>query len=177
MSPGPRIQKLHIKEFSRKKADTQGLWKGFDVKLLEGDNNWPAVMKALDEVGYHGWAMTEQPGGDTPEGLRDLADRFTKILCLLSHYEAQPEEGNVVSRRDGQDPAGEVPGRKAAGFDGIEPPSHLDQEEVLRARDATGLGIPDVSCGNPSRGLTDPDASKRAEAVEGLKQALRDAKR
>ena len=66
---------------------------------------------------------------------------------------------------------------KAAGFDGIEPPSHLDQEEVLRARDETGLAIPDVSCGQHSRGLSDPDAAKRAEAVEGIKQALRDAKR
>ena len=66
---------------------------------------------------------------------------------------------------------------KAAGYDGIEPPSHLDQEEILRARDATGLAIPSVSCGKQSRGLSDPDASKRAEAVEGIKQALRDAKR
>ena len=66
---------------------------------------------------------------------------------------------------------------KAAGFDGIEPPSHLDQDEVLRARDATGLAIPSVSCGKHSRGLSDPDAAKRAEAVEGVKQALRDAKR
>jgi len=24
---------------------------------------------------------------------------------------------------------------KAAGFDGVEPPSHLNQEEILRARD------------------------------------------
>jgi L-ribulose-5-phosphate 3-epimerase len=66
---------------------------------------------------------------------------------------------------------------KAAGFDGIEPPSHLDQEEVLRARDATGVAIPSVSCGQHSRGLSDPDAAKCAEAVEGIKQALRDAKR
>jgi len=66
---------------------------------------------------------------------------------------------------------------KAAGFDGIEPPSHLDEEEVLRARDATGLTIPSVSCGQHSRELSDPDAAKRAEAVEGVKQALRDAKR
>jgi L-ribulose-5-phosphate 3-epimerase len=51
---GKRIQKLHIKEFSRKKRDSLGLWKGFDVPLLEGDDNWPAVMKALDEVGYKG---------------------------------------------------------------------------------------------------------------------------
>jgi len=79
---GTRIQKLHIKEFSRKKRDNEGLWKGFDVKLLEGDNDWPAVMKAVDQVGYHGWAMTEQGGGDTPEGLRDLADRLHKILAI-----------------------------------------------------------------------------------------------
>jgi L-ribulose-5-phosphate 3-epimerase len=79
---GSRIQKLHIKEFSRKKRDNEGLWKGFDVKLLEGDNDWPAVMKAVDQVGYHGWAMTEQGGGDTPEGLKDLADRLRKILAI-----------------------------------------------------------------------------------------------
>ncbi len=77
---GKRIQKLHIKEFSRKKQDKEGLWKGFDVPLLEGDNDWPAVMRAIDEVGYAGWAMTEQPGGDTPAGLRDLNQRLTRIL-------------------------------------------------------------------------------------------------
>jgi hexulose-6-phosphate isomerase len=78
---GPRIQKLHIKEFSRTKRDKEGLWKGFDVKLLEGDNNWPAVMQAVDDIGYHNWAITEQGGGDSPEGLKDLADRLTRILA------------------------------------------------------------------------------------------------
>ena len=78
---GPRIQKLHIKEFSRKKRDAEGLWKGFDVPLLEGDNDWPAVMKAVDDIGYHNWAITEQGGGDSPDGLKDLADRLGKILA------------------------------------------------------------------------------------------------
>ncbi len=78
---GQRIQKLHIKEYSRKKRDNEGLWKGFDVKLLEGDDDWPAVMKAVDDVGYHGWAITEQPGGNTPEGLRDLVVRLSKIIA------------------------------------------------------------------------------------------------
>src|SRR5438309_1257295 len=45
---GKRIQKLHIKEFSRKKRDAEGLWKGFQVDYLEGDNDWPDVMKAID---------------------------------------------------------------------------------------------------------------------------------
>jgi len=78
---GKRIQKLHIKEFSRSKRDKEGLWKGFNVAFLEGDNNWPAVMKALDEVGYQGWGIAEQPGGDTPEGLKELSDRMTKIYA------------------------------------------------------------------------------------------------
>jgi len=78
---GRRIQKLHIKEFSRKRRDQEGLWKGFDVALMEGDNDWPAVMKAVDEIGYTGWAITEQSGGNTPEGLKDLAQRLGKILA------------------------------------------------------------------------------------------------
>jgi len=78
---GLRIQKLHIKEFSRKKRDNEGLWKGFDVPLMEGDNDWPAVMKAIDDIGYHGWAITEQGGGDSPEGLKDLRQRLEKILA------------------------------------------------------------------------------------------------
>src|SRR5438874_1297210 len=35
---------------------------------------------------------------------------------------------------------------KEAGFEGLEPNSHMDQEEVLRARDATGLVLPSVCC-------------------------------
>jgi hexulose-6-phosphate isomerase len=78
---GKRIQKLHIKEFSRKRRDDQGLWKGFDVKFLEGDNDWPAVMKALDDIGYNGWGIAEQGGADSPEGLADLSRRMTRIFA------------------------------------------------------------------------------------------------
>lgn len=77
---GNRIAKIHIKEYSRKIADTQGKSAGFNVKLREGDNNWSAVMKALDGTGYQGWANVEMPGGDTPEGLKDLCDRLKLIL-------------------------------------------------------------------------------------------------
>ena len=74
-----RLAKVHIKEFSRKIADKQGKGAGFDVKLLEGDVNWQAVIKALEDIGYHGWTTIEQPGGDTKEGLKDLCDRLIKI--------------------------------------------------------------------------------------------------
>ncbi len=76
---GKRIAKVHIKEYSRKLADKQGKGAGFNVKLLEGDVNWPAVMEAFDAIGYNGWTTIEQPGGDTMEGLKDLCDRLIKI--------------------------------------------------------------------------------------------------
>lgn len=76
-----RIAKVHIKEYSRTIADKQGKSAGFGVKLQEGDVNWPAVMKALDDIGYHDWTTIEQPGGNTPEGLKDLCDRLKNIIA------------------------------------------------------------------------------------------------
>lgn len=61
---GKRIMKIDIKEFSRKKQQDEGLWKGFQVELMEGDCNWPVVNKALAKIGYSGWASAEVPGGD-----------------------------------------------------------------------------------------------------------------
>jgi L-ribulose-5-phosphate 3-epimerase len=77
---GKRIQKLHIKEYSRAKRDKTGPSSGFDVPFLAGDNNWPAVMAALDEVGYKGWGIAEQPGGDSLDGLKTLAGGMDRIF-------------------------------------------------------------------------------------------------
>jgi len=76
---GSRIAKVHIKEYSREIADKQGRSAGFNVKLREGNVNWHAVIKALGDIGYNGWTTIEQPGGDTPEGLKDLCDRLNLI--------------------------------------------------------------------------------------------------
>ena len=76
---GPRILKLDVKEFSRKRRDDEGLWQGFKVELGEGDCDWPAVNKALNDIGYSGWATAEIPGGDT-ERLRDIISRMNRIL-------------------------------------------------------------------------------------------------
>ncbi len=76
---GSRILKLDIKEFSRKKRDDEGLWKGFAVPLGEGDCDWPAVRKALADVGYIGWATAEIRGGDT-ERLKEIIQRMNTIL-------------------------------------------------------------------------------------------------
>lgn len=61
---GPRIGKLDVKEFSRKKMETEGLREGFDVEIGDGDCDWPVVRAALAEAGYtSGWATAEVPGG------------------------------------------------------------------------------------------------------------------
>jgi L-ribulose-5-phosphate 3-epimerase len=77
---GKRIAKLHIKEFSREKANKEGLWKGFEVEFLKGDDNWPAVMKALDEIGYDGWGLAEQGGADSLDGLKKLSSEMDRIF-------------------------------------------------------------------------------------------------
>jgi hypothetical protein len=45
------------------------------------ESHSPPVMKAVDDIGYHGWAITEQGGGDSPAGLKDLCQRLEKILA------------------------------------------------------------------------------------------------
>ena len=77
---GERIMKLDIKEYSRQKRNDEGLWKGFQVELLEGDCDWPAVMSALDRVGFTGWASAEVGGGDL-DRLRDIAARMDRIFA------------------------------------------------------------------------------------------------
>ncbi len=78
---GKRIGKLDIKEYSRKKQRDEGLWKGFQVELGEGDCNWPEVRKALAEIAYTGWATAEVGGGDR-DRLADIAQRMDKVLDL-----------------------------------------------------------------------------------------------
>jgi len=79
---GPRISRVHIKEYSRDRSMRLGdVWAGFRVPLMEGANNWPGIMKALAGTGYHGYLITEQGGADSPEGLRDLSERLDKIIA------------------------------------------------------------------------------------------------
>lgn len=78
---GKRIVKLDIKEFSTKKMNDEGLWKGFDVELGEGSINWEAVRRELALLGFEGWATAEVGGGDRNR-LADIASRMNRILDL-----------------------------------------------------------------------------------------------
>ena len=78
-----RIMKLHIKEYSRELMNKKGLWEGFNVNLLEGDNNWPVVMKAVSEINHKGgWLTAEVDGGDRTR-LKDISERMDKIIGYL----------------------------------------------------------------------------------------------
>ncbi|VAX42753.1 hypothetical protein MNBD_PLANCTO02-2159 [hydrothermal vent metagenome] len=76
---GHRIKKLDIKEYSRKKQKNEGIYKGFRVKLGEGDCDWPDVMTALVEIGYNGWGTAEVPGGDKKR-LTEIYNNMNKIF-------------------------------------------------------------------------------------------------
>ena len=80
---GKRINRIHIKDYSAAPPDAAGK-AAARPKLLDGDTNWPAVMTALDKVGYAGWAISEQPGNQAAdvETARDLAQRMDRIFAL-----------------------------------------------------------------------------------------------
>ncbi len=70
---GPRIAKLHIKDFRFRKMQAEF------VPLREGDINWQEVYNALRDIGYHGTATVELDSGDGPY-LREVNRRFELIL-------------------------------------------------------------------------------------------------
>ncbi len=69
---GKRMLKFDFKGYSHANK-----W----VAIGDGDEDWPEVLKALDDVGYHGWATSEVSGGGEAE-LRDIARRMNRVLGM-----------------------------------------------------------------------------------------------
>gem|GEM_PF-6263106 len=60
--------------------NSKGLREGFNVELLEGDNNWPMVMKAVREINHQGgWLTAELPGGDK-NYLKKISRQMDQII-------------------------------------------------------------------------------------------------
>ncbi|MES2792017.1 MAG: sugar phosphate isomerase/epimerase family protein [Planctomycetota bacterium] len=79
---GKRILKVDIKEYSRTLRDKKGPYAGFTAPLGEGDCDWPAVLKALGDVGItEAWGTAEVQGGGK-ERLTDISTRMDKILQI-----------------------------------------------------------------------------------------------
>jgi len=79
---GDRIGRIHIKEFHRQNAEKLGRREGFNVKLTEGDINWGKVMAEIRKSYKSEWLVSEQSTTSTPEDLKDLSNRFDKIINL-----------------------------------------------------------------------------------------------
>ncbi len=69
---GKRMLKFDFKGYSHANQ-----W----VSIGEGDEDWPEILKALDEVEYHGWATSEVRGGGE-QRLREIAERMNRVLQL-----------------------------------------------------------------------------------------------
>ena len=76
---GKRIKNIHFKEFTKKGTDHS--LESFRP-LLDGTTNWPAVIEALDAIGYRGYVTFEyfHPFPHYPEALiyqaSDALDRM-----------------------------------------------------------------------------------------------------
>jgi L-ribulose-5-phosphate 3-epimerase len=69
---GKGIKKVHFKDFKRKGHTF--------VPLMEGDVDWPAVMKALRGIGYDTEVIQEVAGD--PAGMKSTAETMRKILAM-----------------------------------------------------------------------------------------------
>ena len=67
---GRRIVKLDIKDW--------GIESGW-AKVGDGDVDWPDVYKALNEIGFHGWATAEVGGGGR-DRLAEIKQRMDNVL-------------------------------------------------------------------------------------------------
>jgi hexulose-6-phosphate isomerase len=67
-----RVKKVHVKDYRRK--DRQF------VQLMDGDCNWPVVMKELRAIGFDG-ALVSEVGGDA-EQQKKTTELIKKIMAL-----------------------------------------------------------------------------------------------
>jgi len=79
---GKRIRNVHLKEYSKKVHEFN--LNAFRL-LLDGTTNWPAVLAALDQVGYRGYLTFEyfNPFPHWPEAIVfQTADALDRMLGL-----------------------------------------------------------------------------------------------
>ena len=69
---GPRILKVHVKEYAKPKR--------FDYLLGEGKEiDWAAIKRAFADIKYDGWVTAEVPKGDLA-AMKDVARRMDDLL-------------------------------------------------------------------------------------------------
>jgi L-ribulose-5-phosphate 3-epimerase len=80
VAPAEWIRKLGAKRMV--KFDLKGYSKSKQwVRIGDGDEDWPEILKALGEIGYDGWATAEDGGGNE-DFLKNISARMDKVLGL-----------------------------------------------------------------------------------------------
>ena len=77
---GDKVFKLHVKEYSKKIMNEEGLGKGFNVELTQGDVNWSKVMKTIKDINYKGQYMTLEVNGGDRTVLKKLSEQLDTII-------------------------------------------------------------------------------------------------
>lgn len=78
---GERIKKVHVKDFKRCRGNFSG---GTFVNLLEGDANWPGIMRELRKAGYGGHLTAElEITRHRPEYLYNITSAALDIILAL----------------------------------------------------------------------------------------------
>ncbi|WP_185212141.1 sugar phosphate isomerase/epimerase family protein [Sphingobacterium mizutaii] len=77
---GDKVFKLHVKEYSKKIMNEEGLGKGFNVELTQGDVDWPQVMKTIKDINYKGQYMTLEVNGGDRTVLKKLSEQLDTII-------------------------------------------------------------------------------------------------
>jgi len=78
---GKRIGKIHVKEYNLKAAMNEGMRKGFNFPLGQGDIDWKRVCEELRKIEYRGWATAEVRGGDRKR-LAEISAEMDRVLSL-----------------------------------------------------------------------------------------------
>lgn len=76
---GDRIGKIHIKEYSLSKAMKEGMSKGFDLPVGEGEIDWKRVREELAKIQFRDWATAEVRGGDR-QRLAEISAQMDRVL-------------------------------------------------------------------------------------------------
>ncbi|WP_254527161.1 MULTISPECIES: sugar phosphate isomerase/epimerase [unclassified Sphingobacterium] len=77
---GDKVFKLHVKEYSKKIMNEEGLGKGFNIELTQGDVNWSQVMKTIKDINYKGQYMTLEVNGGDRTVLKKLSEQLDTII-------------------------------------------------------------------------------------------------
>jgi L-ribulose-5-phosphate 3-epimerase len=67
-----------------------GPWGALDALPFDGDADWPAIARALRDIGYDGWLCSEHGAGDQ-RWIGDLVSRLARLRDLID--ETEPTNG------------------------------------------------------------------------------------